>query len=58
MIAKIQSGHLGGDVYTLQLKNGGLKIAYNPGYSLSAAAKAAGDKAIADITSGAVTVTP
>ena len=58
MIAKIQSGHLGGDVYTLQLKNGGLKIAYNSGYNLAADAKAAGDKAIADIISGAVTVTP
>jgi basic membrane protein A len=58
MIAKIQSGTLGGETYTLQLKNGGLKIAYNSGYSLSADAKAAGDKAIADIISGAVTVNP
>lgn len=58
MIAKIQSGTLGGDIYTLKLENGGLKIAYNSGYSLSADAKAAGDKAIADIISGAVTVTP
>ncbi len=58
MFTKIQSGHLGGDTYTLQLKNGGLKIAYNPGYTLSADAKAAGDKAIADITSGAVKVNP
>ena len=58
MIAKIQSGTLGGETYTLQLKNGGLKIAYNPGYNLAADAKAAGDKAIADIISGAATVTP
>jgi len=58
MIAKIQSGTLGGDIYTLKLETGGLKIAYNSGYSLSADAKAAGDKAIADIISGAVTVTP
>jgi basic membrane protein A len=58
MIAKIQSGTLGGETYTLQLKNGGLKIAYNPGYTLAADAKTAGDKAIADIISGAVTVTP
>lgn len=58
MIAKIKSGKLGGDVYTLQLKNGGLKIAYNSGYSLPADAKAAGDKAIADITSGTVKVNP
>jgi len=58
MIAKIKTGKLGGDVYTLQLKNGGLKIAYNSGYSLPADAKTAGDKAIADITSGAVKVNP
>lgn len=58
MIAKIKTGKLGGDVYTLQLKNGGLKIAYNSGYSLPAEVRAAGDKAIADITSGAVKVNP
>lgn len=58
MIAKIQSGTLGGATYTLQLKNEGLKIAYNGGYSLPADVKAAGDKAIADISSGAVTVNP
>ncbi len=58
MIKNHQAGKLGGDKYALQLKNGGLKIAYNPGYNLPADIKAAGDKAIADITSGAVTVNP
>ncbi len=58
MISKIKSGKLGGDTYVLQLKNDGLKIAYNSGYSLPADVKAAGDKAIADIKSGAVTVNP
>jgi len=58
MITKHKAGTLGGEKYVLQLKNDGLKIAYNAGYSLSADAKAAGDKAIADITSGAVKVTP
>lgn len=58
MIPKIQSGTLGGETYTLQLSNGGLKIAFNPGYTLAADAKAAAEKAIADITSGAVKVTP
>ncbi|HET9521058.1 MAG TPA: BMP family protein [Candidatus Limnocylindrales bacterium] len=58
MIPKIQSGTLGGETYTLQLSNGGLKIAFNPGYTLAAEAKAAAEKAIADITSGAVKVTP
>jgi len=58
MVKNHQAGTLGGTVYTLQLKNDGLKIAYNPGYSLPADVKAAGDKAIADIQSGAVTVNP
>jgi basic membrane protein A len=58
MISKIKSGKLGGDTYVLQLQNDGLKIAYNSGYSLAADAKAAGDKAIADIKSGAVKVNP
>jgi len=58
MIANIQSGTLGGSTYTLQLKTGGLKIVYNSGYNLAADAKAAGDKAIADIISGAVKVNP
>jgi len=58
MIAKIKSGKLGGDTYVLQLKTGGLKMAYNSGYSLPADAKAAGDKAIEDIKSGAVKVNP
>lgn len=57
-IAKIKSGKLGGDTYTLQLKNDGLKIAYNSGYSLPADVKAAGDAAIADIKSGKVKVNP
>ena len=42
----------------LQLKNGGLKIAYNSGYSLPADVKAAADKAIEDIKAGTVKVNP
>ena len=58
MIDKHKSGKLGGDTYVLKLSNGGLKIAYNSGYNLPADARAAGDKAIADIKSGAVKVNP
>jgi basic membrane protein A len=58
IIAKNKAGTLGGEKYVLQLKNDGLKIAYNAGYSLPADVKAAGDKAIADIKSGAVKVQP
>jgi basic membrane protein A len=58
MIAKHQAGKLGGTTYTLTLANGGLKIAYNPGYSLPAAVKSAGEAAIAGITKGSITVQP
>lgn len=58
IIASNKAGTLGGKTYTLHLSNDGLKIAYNPGYALPADVKAAGDKAVADIISGAVTVTP
>jgi basic membrane protein A and related proteins len=58
MIAKRKTGKLGGDKYVLQLQNGGLKMAYNPGYSLPAEVKAAGDKAIEGIKSGTIKVNP
>ncbi len=58
IIASRASGTLGGKTYTLQLKNDGLKIAFNSGFTLAADVKAAGDKAIADIKSGAVVVNP
>lgn len=58
IIASRSTGTLGGKTYTLQLTNDGLKIAFNSGYALPADVKAAGDKAIADIKSGAVVVNP
>jgi basic membrane lipoprotein Med (substrate-binding protein (PBP1-ABC) superfamily) len=58
IISKHKAGTLGGEKYVLQLKNDGLKISFNSGYALPADVKAAADKAIADIKSGAVTVTP
>lgn len=58
IISNRQTGKLGGTQYKLQLTNDGLKIAYNSGYSLPADVKAAADKAIEDIKSGAVTVQP
>ena len=58
LIAKIKSGKLGGETYTLHLSNNGLKIAYNSGYAISADAKAAGDAAIAGIKSGSIKVNP
>lgn len=58
MINDRKSGKLGGEKFTLQLKNTGLKIAYNSGYQLPADVKAAGDKAIAGIKDGSIKVNP
>jgi basic membrane lipoprotein Med (substrate-binding protein (PBP1-ABC) superfamily) len=58
LIAKRKAGRLGGDKYALTMQNNGLSIAYNPGYALPAEVKAAADKAIVEIKSGAITVTP
>ncbi len=58
IIANRTAGTLGGTAYKLQLTNDGLQIAYNPGYSLPADVKAAGDKAIAGIKDGSITVEP
>jgi len=58
MITNRKAGKLGGDKFTLQLKNAGLKIVYNSGYPLPADVKAAGDKAIAGIKDGSIKVNP
>jgi basic membrane lipoprotein Med (substrate-binding protein (PBP1-ABC) superfamily) len=58
ILAKVKAGTLGGKSYTLTLNNGGLKVAYNSGYRLSAAVKAAGDAAIKGISKGTIKVAP
>jgi basic membrane lipoprotein Med (substrate-binding protein (PBP1-ABC) superfamily) len=58
IIAKHKAGTLGGITYTLTLSNGGLKIAYNPSFSLPSSVKAAGDAAIKGIASGSISVEP
>ena len=58
IIKNHQEGKLGGVKFVLELKNDGLKIAYNAEYSLAADVKAAGDKAIEGIKSGAIAVKP
>ena len=58
IIANHKAGTLGGKTYILELKNDGLKISYNSGYTLAADVKAAGDKAIEDIKAGTITVQP
>jgi len=58
IIAKHKKGVLGGVSYTLTLENGGLKVAFNPGYKLPASVKAAADAAIKGIASGKIVVQP
>jgi basic membrane protein A len=58
IIKNNKAGKLGGQAYVAELKNAGLRIVYNPGFKLPDAAKKAGDKATADITSGAVKIKP
>lgn len=58
LVNDVKGGKLGGKTFVLQLKNDGLKIAFNSSYSLPADAKAAAEKAIADIKSGAIKVEP
>ncbi len=58
MIMNNKFGKLGGTTYVLQIKNGGLKIAYNSGYKLLDDVKKAGDAAIEGIRNGSIKVNP
>ena len=58
MIANRRNGKLGGNAFVLTLKNGGLKILYNPRYDLPANAKAAAEAAIEGIKNGSIIVEP
>ena len=58
IIAAHKANTFGGKTYVLTLANGGLKIAFNSGYALPAAAKKAADDAIAAIKKGTITVQP
>jgi basic membrane protein A len=58
IIANHLEGTLGGQTYILKLDNDGLKIAYNPAFTLDPEVKAAGDAAIEGIKSGSITVEP
>ena len=58
MIENRKNGKLGGVAFTLELKNGGLKIVYNSGYSLPGDVKKAAEAAIEGIKAGTITVNP
>ena len=54
MVAKIQAGTLGGEIYEINLANGGIVIEFNDGFDLPADVRAKADAAIAGIGSGAI----
>jgi basic membrane lipoprotein Med (substrate-binding protein (PBP1-ABC) superfamily) len=58
ILANRKNGKLGGDKFVLGLKNGGLKMVFNPQYNLPADVKAAADKAIEGIKAGTIKVNP
>lgn len=58
VIANRKNGKLGGEAFTLNLQNGGLKMAYNAAYKLPDDVKAAAEKAIAGIKDGSIKVSP
>ncbi len=51
----IRKGTLGGQQYTIDLKNGGEALEYNPAYSLPSDVKAKADAAIQGIKDGSIT---
>jgi len=54
IIDGIKAGQLGGKTYTIDLKNGGEVIEFNPQFNLPADVKAKGDAAIAGIKDGSI----
>ena len=54
MIAGVDAGTLGGEVFTLTLANDGLVIEYNDGYPLDAAIRSAADATTAGIADGSI----
>ena len=56
VIAKIQSGTLGGETFTINLANGGEVIEYNPDYALPASVRALGDTTVKGIVNGTITI--
>jgi len=56
MITAIRGGTLGDATYVIGLGNGGEKVQFNSGYKLRASIKTQGEKLIANITDGNLTV--
>jgi basic membrane lipoprotein Med (substrate-binding protein (PBP1-ABC) superfamily) len=58
MIAATDQGIYGGETYILTLENGGLQIAFNPGFDIPDDVMEAAEEAIAGIADGSIVVTP
>lgn len=58
IIENRKNGKLGGETFTLQLKNDGLKIAFNPAYKLPDDVTKAAQAAIDGIKNGSIVVQP
>ena len=56
ILTQIHEGQLGGASYALTLANGGLKIAFNQGYSVPEDVLASADETIAGISDGSITI--
>jgi len=54
MMAKIQAGTRGGEVYTMTFANKGLVMVYNPAFKLPDDVKALADKTIAGLADGSI----
>ena len=54
IISMVKGGSLGGKAFALTLANGGLKMAYNPGFALPADVKAKADETVQGIISGSI----
>jgi basic membrane protein A len=58
IIANRKAGKLGGEAYILTLANGGLKVAFNPGYNLPADVQTKADAVITGIKNGTIKAMP
>jgi len=54
----IDRGVNGGEAFTITLANGGLSIAFNDGYGLSADVRAIGEATVAGIIDGSIDTQP
>ncbi len=54
IVDNVKAGTLGGEIYTIDLANGGLVIEYNDGYDLPADIKTLGDDTAAGIADGSI----